>query len=208
MENELKIIQEKRKNILIFCCGSLLIVLMLYLALNSIANKVIDSIDNVREEYRPLVNEVSKTVGEAGKNLDTLTGSGIEVMDTFKAEIPHLPEKLSVSVDDAKTGVQLEYSELKQAVESNFSQLKVELSSLKNDVWYEINWMKSEVEKWRQLLIFISTVIGLIVFLTSVQDILENTRWLCSFVGGYFDKKAKRKKELIDPSTTPEIAKD
>jgi hypothetical protein len=208
MQDELKIIQEKRKNIFLFCGGSLLIVLMLYLSLNSIANKVIYSIDSAREEYRPLVRDVSRTVGEAGKNLDTLTGSGLEVMETFKTEIPKLPDKLSVSVDDAKTGVQKEYTELKHSVEANVSLLKAELYSLKKEVREEVSWFKLEVERWRQLLIFISSVIGFIVFLVSIQDILENIRWLCSLVGSYFDKRAKRQLAQKNANTSTETAKD
>jgi YbbR domain-containing protein len=208
MQDELKIIQEKRKNIFLFCGGSLLIVLMLYLALNSIANKVIYSIDSAREEYRPLVREVSRTVGEAGKNLDTLTGSGVEVMEAFKTEIPKLPDKLSVSVDDAKTGVKNEYTELKHSVEANVSLLKAELYSLKKEVRQEVSWFKLEVERWRQLLIFISSVIGFIVFLVSIQDILENIRWLCSLVGSYFDKRAKRQLAQKNANTSTETAKD
>lgn len=203
MEDELQIIKEKRKNILIFCSGLLFIVLLLFFLLNSIANKVIFSLDAAREEYRPLVQAVTNTVGQASENLDTLTGSGVKVLNTFQEEIPQLPEKMNISMDEvkkdinqAKDGVQMEYLGLKEIVETDYNLLKLELGVLKNDIRNDLTWVKSEVEKWRQLIIFIGSVLGLIIFMTSIQDILENTRWLISFSS---DLLKKKKPEIESP---------
>jgi len=207
MEQELIIIQEKRKNILIFLAGSSLIVLTLFFLLDTITDKLIESVDNIREEYRPVVNQVATTVGEAGENLHTLTGSGVKVMDTFTEEIPQLPDKIALTVDSVKTdfnetksGIVQEYAELKKAVNADYSLLKMELNSLKNDVRKDVEWLKSEVEKWRQLIIFIGTLIGFIVFLTSIQDILENIRWAWTLIAGFFNKKRKNEAEAQETS--------
>jgi hypothetical protein len=207
MEQELLIIQEKRKNILILLAGSLLVVFTLYFLLDSITDRLIESVDKVRTEYRPVVNQVATTVDEAGKNLNTLTGSGVKVMNTLTEEIPHLPDKMAVTVDsvktdlnEAKSGIVQEYAELKKTVNTDYSLLKLELNLLKHDVRRDVEWIKSEVEKWRQLIIFIGSLIGFIVFLTSIQDILENIRWAWTLIAGFFNKD--RKKEAAAQETS------
>lgn len=190
MEEELIVIREKRKNILIAFFAGLVLVFTLYLFLNSIANRIIGTVERVRGDYKPILTEVADTVSTATDDLNVLTGSGVNVLDTFTKE---MPDKLAESVDVVrsdynKTSEEFrhEYGTLKNALEIQFGLFKAELATLKNDVRNDIDWMKGEVEKWRKLIIFVSSVIGIIVFLTSLQDILENLRWLLSFVSGLF----------------------
>lgn len=190
METELIIIREKRKNIALFFVAGLVLILVLYLALNSIANRILGTVDRVRGDYHPLLTNVADTVSSATDDLNALTDSGVNVLNTFSSE---MPDKFADSVklvrgdyNQTKTDIRSEYGTLKHTLEVNIGHFKDEFKAFKTDVRKEIDWTKTEIEKWRKLLLYVSSIIGTIVFLTSLQDILENLRWLLSFFRSLF----------------------
>lgn len=191
MQEDIILIREKRKNIvLIFLC-TLFIVVISYLMLNSIANKVIATVEDARLEYRPIVDNLNASAGVAGAGVKEIAQSGKAVIEKF-------PETLSTSISDAKAEygasqkkVVGEYNSLKSAIEIDYQQLKGELSQLKGDLRKDVDWIKTELAEWRVLITWIAFAFGLILTLMSIQEILENTRWFTSLIIDFF----KRKKE-------------
>lgn len=196
MENEIKIIQEKRKNIfLIFFCA-LFIVVVSYLLVNSIANKVIATVDDARKEYRPVVNNLNASAGEAGAGVRQIAQSGKAVIDQLSDQIPKTMsdsiEGVKREYDTSQGEIIDEYNNIKTVVELDYQLLKEELSQLKSDMRKDIDWVKTELVQWRTLIGYITFAFGLILALISIQDILENSRWFISIISGLFKRKEEK----------------
>ena len=194
MEEEIKIIQEQRKNIfLIFFC-TLFIVVVSYLLINSITNKVIETVEDAREEYRPVVRNLNASVGEAGAGVRKIAQSGTDVIDQISKQIPEtMVEDVKIKYDASQKEIINEYKGIKSVLEIDYQLLKKELDQLKSDMRRDIDWVKKELVQWRTLIGYIVFAFGLIFAIISIQDILENFRWLISVISGLF----KRKEEAL-----------
>ena len=194
MEEEIKIIQEQRKNIfLIFFC-TLFIVVVSYLLINSITNKVIETVEDAREEYRPVIRNLNASVGEAGAGVRKIAQSGTDVIDQISKQIPEtMVEDVKIKYDASQKEIINEYKGIKSVLEIDYQLLKKELDQLKSDMRRDIDWVKKELVQWRTLIGYIVFAFGLIFAIISIQDILENFRWLISVISGLF----KRKEEAL-----------
>lgn len=193
MQEEILLIREKRKNIFLFFFCILFIVIATYLMINSIANKVIATIEDARIEYRPVVNNLNDSAGVAGEGVRQIAQSGQAVIEQFSEQFPKAVSKSIENVKneygDSQGKVVGEYNSLKAVVDTDYQQLKTELTQLKGDMRRDIDWVKMELGEWRILISWVAFAFGLILTLMSIQDILENSRWFISFIKETFKSK-------------------
>lgn len=182
MQKEIALIHEKRKNIFLLFFCLLFIVIISYLMVNSITNKVIASIEDARVEYRPVIKNLNASAGEAGAGVRQIAQSGQVAIEQFSQQLPK-------TVASSLAGVKSEYGGFKSTVEIEYQQLKKELVQIKSDMRTDIEWVKAELGQWRILIAWISFVFGLILTLMSIQDILENLRWFISLIKTLFTRK-------------------
>ncbi len=196
MQEEITLIHERRKNIYLFLVGVLFIVVISYLLVSSITDKLIATIEDARVEYRPMVDNLNASAGVAGEGVKQISLKGAEMMDQFSREFPGAVSKTMTGVkeeyDASQKQVIGEYNTLKSVVDTDYQQLKVELTQLKGDMRRDIDWVKTELAEWRVLISWIAFGFGLVLTLMSIQDILENSRWFIAFFKGVFTKKDKK----------------
>ncbi|WP_428356786.1 hypothetical protein [Methyloprofundus sp.] len=196
MQDEIALIHEKRKNIFLLFFCLLFIVIISYLMINSITNKVIASIEDARIEYRPMVNNLNASAGEAGAGVKQIAQSGTIAIEQFTEQLPKAISK-SINVVQNEYAISQgavvgEYQGLKSVVDLEYQQLKQELTLLKKDMRADIVWVKTELAQWRILIAWISFAFGLILTLMSIQDILENLRWFISFIKKMFTRRQEK----------------
>lgn len=196
MQEEITLIHERRKNIYLFLLGILFIVVISYLMVNSITDKLIATIEDARVEYRPMVNNLNASAGVAGEGVKQISLKGAEMMDQFSKEFPGAVSETMTGVkeeyDASQQQVVGEYNTLKSVVDTDYQQLKVELTQLKGDMRRDIDWVKTELAEWRVLISWIAFGFGLVLTLMSIQDILENSRWFIGFIKGGFKRREKK----------------
>jgi predicted ribosome quality control (RQC) complex YloA/Tae2 family protein len=187
MQHNIDLVQAKRTNILIaFACAVVLLGGTLYF-LNQLANKIITSLDSVRAEYRPLVAKIEPALENSKQDIEKLSNSGSNALNTLSAQIPTVTQVVTESVEGvkgeystAKTDIIKDYSDLKGMLKSEYTDLKAELIGLKDHIRNDVAWMKCEVKKWRTLITFAIAIFGVLAVLVSIRDILDNVRWLFS----------------------------
>lgn len=196
MHDEVTLIHEKRKNIFILFFCLLFIVIISYLMVNSITNKVIASIEDARIEYRPVVKNLNASAGEAGAGVRQIAQSGKIAIEQFSEQLPKTVSKSITKVQNeyalSQDAVVGEYQGLKSTLDIEYQQLKQELTLLKIDMRADIAWVKTELGQWRILIAWISFAFGLILTLMSIQEILENLRWFISFIKAMFTRRQEK----------------
>jgi hypothetical protein len=201
MSEELEKIKARRVNIyLVFSLTMIILLAAFY-----IADSLMTRYESSLIAFKPLAKSLKGALGESGEGVKEISKSGVKVLDALSNEIPNIQN----NVDKSSKAIKNEYKELesqligeyknaKADVISDYRQFKIELKNYKNKIDNDIIWLKTEIENWRQLLIIISIVLGLIVTLISVKDILENIRWLLTFTGLFKAKNKETDLQLED----------
>ena len=186
MTEELEKIKAKRVTIYLIFSFSMIILLAAFY----IADSMMTRYESSLVAFKPLANSLKGALGESGEGVKEISKSGVRVLDTLSKEIPNIQgnvEKSSIAIKKEYKVVESkligEYIDAKHVVKTDYNDFKIELKQYKNKIDNDIVWLKTEIENWRQLIIIISFVLGLIITLISVKDILENIRWLLTFTG-------------------------
>lgn len=186
MSKQLETIKAKRVNIyLMFSLAMIFLLAAFY-----IADSMMTRYESSLLAFKPLAKSLKGALGESGEGVKEVSQSGVKVLDALSTEIPNIQshvKKSSKAIKDEYKQVESkligEYNSVRTVAITDYSEFKIELKKYKNKIDKDIVWLKSEIENWRQLIIIISSVFGIILTLISVKDILENIRWLLTFTG-------------------------
>ena len=192
MTDQIEAIRAKRINILILFAGIFLSIFLVFIIVDSALSRLESLVSRAQTDYKPLANKSIEVLETSKLGIDKISESSARAIDTISPQIPSIAHALDRSLDSVKD----EYADTKKQINADYqdfkSTLKLEFQELKEDkkwVKSQIEEFQSELQTWRNLTFISISIFGAIMFLSSIQSILENVRWFISLFSSW--KQAK-----------------
>lgn len=183
MTDQIDAIRAKRTNILILFAGIFLSIFLVFIIVDNALSRLESLVTQAQTDYKPIANKSIEVLESSKSGIDKISESSARAIDTISPQIPNITHALNRSLDSVKD----EYDDTKKQINADYqdfkSTLKIEFQELKEDkkwVKGQVEEFQSELQTWRNLTFISIAIFGAIMFLTSIQSILENGRWFIS----------------------------
>ena len=192
MTDQIDAIRAKRINILILFAGVFLSIFLVFIIVDNALSRLESLVSRAQTEYKPIANKSIEVLETSKSGIDKISESSARAIDAISPQIPNITHVIDRSLDSVKD----EYADTKKQFNSDYqdfkSTLKLELQELKEDkkwVKSQVENFQSELQTWRNLTFISIAIFGAIMFLSSIQSILENARW---FISLFLSKKQEQ----------------
>ena len=192
MTDQLDAIRAKRINILILFAGIFLSIFLVFNIVDNALSRLESLVSRAQTEYKPIANKSMEVLETSKSGIDKISESSAKAIDAISPQIPSIAHTIDKSLDSVKD----EYADTKKQINADYqdfkSTLKLEVQELKEDkkwVKNQVEEFQSELQTWRNLTFISIAIFGAIMFLSSIQSILENARW---FISLFLSKKQEQ----------------